>query len=70
VIVFRISHESDGHVFDHGHVLRPVLAAQSRELVMEDDIENPLRKRGSSVQHDAETEGAAWDIAGSRNVPY
>jgi Dehydratase family len=28
VLVFWISHKVDGHVFDHGHVLRPVEAAQ------------------------------------------
>jgi hypothetical protein len=29
-------------VFDHGHILRPVEAAQPGEIVVEDDVENPM----------------------------
>lgn len=30
-------------VFDDGHILRPVEAAQAGEIVVEDDIENPVQ---------------------------
>ena len=43
VLVFWMSHEVHGHVFDHGHVLRPVEAAQPGEIIVEDDIENPMQ---------------------------
>src|ERR1700730_4722195 len=63
VLVFWISHKVHGHVFDHGHVLRPVEAAQPGEIVVEDDIENPMqpvldspmgagcRREGFGVEH-------------------
>jgi ATP-dependent exoDNAse (exonuclease V) alpha subunit len=40
--VFWISHEVHGHVFDDGHVLRAIEAAQPCEIVVEGDIENPM----------------------------
>ena len=43
MLVLWISHQVHGHVFDHGHVLRPVEAAQACEIVVEDDIENPMQ---------------------------
>jgi hypothetical protein len=38
VLVFWISHEVHGHVFDDGHVLRSVLAAQAGEIVLHNQI--------------------------------
>jgi len=43
VLAFWISHEVHGHVFDDGHVLRSVLAAEAGEIVVEDDVENPVQ---------------------------
>ena len=43
VFILWIAHEVQGHVFDDGHVLRSVVAAEPGQIVVEDDIEDPMQ---------------------------
>ena len=43
VLVLRMTDEVHGHVFDDGHVLGAVTGSQSGEIIVEDDVENPMQ---------------------------
>ena len=61
MLVFWISHEVHGHVFDHGHVLRSVEAAQPGEIVAIPLLLERLELTGALVTIDAM--GTQTDIA-------
>lgn len=42
MFVLRLTYEVHGHVFDDGHVFGAVSGAQSGEIVVEDDVEDPV----------------------------
>ena len=43
VLVGLGSDEVHGHVFDDGHVLRPRTCSEASQVVMEDDVEDPVK---------------------------
>ena len=42
MFVLWLTDEVHGHVFDNGHVFGPVSGAESSEVVVEDDVEDPV----------------------------